>query len=521
MDVQRGTIIISREDRAQDAIKLVTEGLRIGRLTECEVSLNHPSVSRLHAGINYIAGRFFLINLSRSSSTLLNGRLIEPDEAEALADGDVLQIGPFFLAFDYQGDTLNIKVSLQVALNIGEVEARGEAPAVANRPAKPKPATDRASSEVADALKVFWNKRSREKAGRPSPLHPRRPPRPGKARFNWAPTRDLVRPWPFSLFVWGLVIVAALSILAWYRYANAFAPLPVSDPHQRASFSLVPPIATRPNSGSCTTCHTIKTSIEANCVSCHQTDAFTSTTPKAHRDAGITCLACHTEHRGNKEFSPMIAALNSCADCHNDNNKNLYNGKSVHTPHNGTYGYPVENKEWIWNGLDDEELATKPEVVKYLQDSLLNRQKWSGLTIPEIVKRVKDKTLDPQMRREWLNVQFHGIHIYRVRIFTGIEGIEDVDTENKVLSCKSCHRLSDSIANPDRVGPRQTCSKCHTNLFFARDNVKLPGAGGPSCTSCHVQHLQDTHWTPTFFSTPKGMPEVKELKIPAPALTTQ
>jgi hypothetical protein len=520
MDVQKGTIVIFREDRAQASTKLVTEGLRIGRLTECEVSLNHPSVSRLHAGVNYIAGRFFLINLSRSSSTLLNGRLIELDEAEALADGDVLQIGPFFLTFDYRDDALNIKVSLQVAMNIGEVEARGEAPAVANRPAKPKPATARASSEVADALKVFWNKRSREKAGRPSPLHPRRLPRPGKARFNWAPTRDLVRPWPFSLFVWGLLIVAALSVLAWYRYANAFAPRPISDPHERKSFTLVPAIATQTNSGSCTTCHTIKGSIEANCTSCHQTEAFTATTIRAHREAGVTCLNCHTEHRG-REFRPLFGSLNACVDCHNDDNKKLYNGKSVHTPHGGTFGYPVKDKVWIWNGLDDEELATKPEVVKYLQDSLLNRQAWSGLTIPEVVRRVKDKSLDPEMRRQWLNVQFHGIHIYRVRIFTGIEGIEDVDTEDQILSCKSCHRLNTSVANPDRVSPRQTCSKCHTNLFFERDNAKLPGAGGPSCTSCHVQHLKDTHWEPTFSSRPKGVPEVKDLKIPAPALTTQ
>jgi hypothetical protein len=497
MDVQRGTIVIMREDRAQDSVKLVTEGLRVGRLPECEVSLNHPSVSRLHAGINYIAGRFFLINLSRSSSTTLNGRLVGSDEAEAIADGDVLQIGPFFLYFSYRGDALHIKVSQQIAMNVGEVAARREDVSGEKRPA-PRLVAKVASTEVADALKVFWGKRTREKAGRPSPLHPRRPPRLGKSRFNWTPTRDLVRPWPFSIFIWGVAVVAALSVLAWYRYADAFAPQPISQPHHAASFTLFPAIANRPNAGSCTTCHTIKSSLEANCNSCHQTDAFTATVIKPHRDAGITCLNCHTEHRG-LDFSPLNMALDACSRCHNDANKKLYNGRSVHTPHEGTFGYPVKNGEWVWKGLDDEELATKPELIELL----------------------KKNRVTPDEPREWRNVQFHGIHLYRVRVPFDIPGIEDVDSTNKVLSCSSCHRTGYIGARLDRVSPRTTCSKCHTNLIFERADAKLPSASGPSCTSCHVQHIKDTHWTPTLFSTPAGMPEIKDLQITAPAQTAQ
>lgn len=520
MDVQRGTIVITREDdRAQDSVMLVTEGLRVGRLPECEVSLNHPSVSRLHAGINYIAGRYFLINLSRSSSTTLNGRLVAPDEAEALADGDVLQIGPFFLYFSYPGTELNIKVSQQIAMNVGEVGARSGVQPLVNRPGKGgRPAASGASSEVADALKVFWGKRSREKAGRPSPLHPRRPPRVGKSRFNWTPTRDLVRPWPFSILAWGVVLVAALSALAWYAYASAFAPQPISNPHNATSFTLIPAIARQPNAGSCTTCHTIKTGMEANCASCHQTEAFTATVTKPHRDAGITCLSCHTEHRG-KDFSPMSGALDACAQCHNDNNKKLYNGKSVHTPHDATFGYPVKNGEWVWKGLDDEELATRPEVVEDLEKSLLNRQTWSGLTIPEIVRRLRDNKLNPEMRREWLFTQFHGIHLKRVPVPFGIPGITDVDTENKVLSCSSCHQKGAFGPNLDRVSPRTTCSKCHTNRVFERAETKALNAFEPSCTSCHVQHIKDTHWTPKLFSTPAGMPTIKGVQTPLPALT--
>ena len=498
MDIQRGTIVITREDRAQDSVKLVTEGLRIGRMPECELSLNHPSVSRLHAGVNYIAGRFFLINLSRSSSTMLNGRLVEADEAEALGGGDVLQIGPFFLYFDYRGKELHIRVSQQIATNVGEVDARTEVKSGEFRQIIKRAEAARASTEVADALKVFWGKRTREKAGRPSPLHPRRPPHVGKSRFNWRPTRDLVRPWPFAIFAWGFVLVAALSALAWYSYGNAFSPRPLSNPHKAASFALTPPIAQQPNAGSCTTCHSIKTSMDANCASCHQTDAFTATVIKPHRDAGITCINCHTEHRGER-FSPMRASLNACSRCHNDNNRKLYNGKSVHTPHGGTFGYPVKDGQWVWKGLDDEELATKPELIELLKKNRVTLKEQSNAR----------------------NVLFHGIHIYRVGVNGSIQGIDDVDSKNRVLSCSSCHRTGFFGANLDRTSPRLTCAKCHTNQFFERADARLPSALGPSCTSCHVQHIKDTHWTPKLFKTPLGVPEIEDLKITSPALTTQ
>ncbi|HEX8000106.1 MAG TPA: FHA domain-containing protein [Pyrinomonadaceae bacterium] len=499
MDVQRGTIVIAREDRAQDSTTLVTEGLRVGRLPECEVSLNHPSVSRLHAGINYIAGRFFLINLSRSSATTLNGRLVEPDEAEALADGDVLQIGPFFLYFYYRNNNLHIKVSHQFATNVGEVDARtSDAKSGEMRLMQQRAAAKRASSEVADALKVFWGKRTREKAGRPSPLHPRRPPRVGKSRFNWTPTRDLVRPWTFSIFVWGALVIGGLSILAWYAHANAFAPQPLASPHVTTSFSLIPAIATKPNAGSCTTCHTMSNSIEANCTSCHTTTAFSATVTKSHRDAGIGCMSCHTEHRG-ENFSPVNYALDACAHCHNDDNKKLYNGKSVHTPHGGTFGYPVKNGEWVWKGLDAEELSVRPEVVELL----------------------KKNRVTPDNQRNWRNVQFHGIHMYRVRVPFNLHGIEDVDNTNRVMSCSSCHRTGYIGARLDRESPRTTCSKCHTNLFFERAEAKLPSASGPSCTSCHVQHIKDIHWTPKLFGAPAGLPIIKDLKTTEPALIAQ
>src|SRR5215213_5009375 len=191
--VQQSTFIITREDRAEDAKTILSEGLRIGRLPDTDILLNHPTVSRLHAGISEIEGYFYLINLSGSSATAINGRLIPFNEAEALAAGDEILIGPYFLTIEeieLESETLRLKVGRQVALNPGEREARHEMDARSRQSAIESPTVN--PFAAVSALQVFWGKRTREKAGRPSPLHPRTPPRLGKARYNWRSTRDLV-----------------------------------------------------------------------------------------------------------------------------------------------------------------------------------------------------------------------------------------------------------------------------------------------------------------------------------------
>ena len=477
LTLRDSTFIITREDRAEDAKTLVTEGLRIGRQPECDISLNHPTVSRLHAGINEVGGRFYVLNLSGSNATTLNGRVIPFDAADALANGDIIQIGPFFLQIELAGErTLKLGVSHQFALNVGEMEARQEK-LEADEKQRVEDARVAASSEIAGALKVFWDKRTREKAGRQSPLHPHNPPRLGKARFNWTPTRDLVRPWPFSIFIWAVIIVGALSAVAAFKYKNAFAPEVISVPHTRTSLLLTPAIANQPNSNSCTTCHAVGVSanrarMEANCAECHRTENFIATTTRAHRDAGVTCTVCHTEHRG-ADFKPMSAALDACTSCHTDSNRRLYNGKSVHTPHGGTLGYPVVGGQWVWKGLDDEELALKPEIAR--------------------LRRPSDT------EQQWRNKQFHALHIYRVRTVATIEGIKEEDLGNgmKVISCSSCHRSSVPI---DRVTPRTKCLICHNAQIFEPRPREVRARSLISCTSCHIQHIRDKNWRPALFA---------------------
>jgi hypothetical protein len=467
METQSSRFIIEREDLNVDPVTLVTDGLKIGRLPSCELVLNHPAVSRLHAGITLAGGRYQLYNFSSSSGTTLNGRVVATESGEVLADGDLIQIGPFFLNIDRTGDALSIVVTLEVTTNVSDSQYRIETP-TGPSPFKTRPT---GTSELSQALNVFWEKRKREagKMQRVSPLRPQKPMRVlGKARFNWTPTRDLVRPWPFSIFVWGTALVLALSAVAAYVYAEAYAPAPVSAAHAAHSITSQPPIATRANAGSCTSCHTLSTSIETNCSNCHQAPGFKAAVTEPHARAGIGCNNCHVEHQGT-EFRPNVASLETCTTCHNDSNKQTYNGFAVSTPHGGTYGYPTVGGKWAWKGLADEEWAQKSAQVQKLVQTVR-----TALVVgPEAAGRDPD-----DLRR---SAEFHALHLHRVKAVGGLPSNREGE-----MSCSSCHKTFNPV---DRETPRQTCALCHLGDRGGKFE-KVLGTDKANCISCHVQHLQ-------------------------------
>lgn len=476
-ELKKSTFVIIRDDQGVDAKKFISKALTIGSAPDCHVWLNHANVSPLHAGINQVDKSFYLANLSPSNPTLLNGEAVAARELEPLIEGDEAQIGPFFLSIveiEPETSTIIIAVRLQLALSVGvrkpvhKVESyeRQRAQKGITAPLELPP----------NSLRIFWDKRTGGKAGKRSPLHPRTA-RSGRARYNWLPTRDLIRPWPFAIPIWTAIVIATLSGFAAFAHKIAFAPDVISNPHARNMFTLTPPaIAKEPSGGACISCHVIGVSktntakLNAKCEACHQAEGFAASIIPAHREAGLTCTTCHGEHRG-ENFRPIKEALEVCAKCHNDDNKKTYNGKSVHTPHGGTYGYPVVNGVWIWKGLDAEELNQKPDVLAELSKSRVDSN-------------------DPQ---QWRNAQFHAIHVHRVRVVPGIEGVID-DESNHVLECRSCHGSRFMAANVDRSFPSTTCRHCHSTQT-SNEAVLRPGVDAPSCVSCHVQHIKDAHWT--------------------------
>jgi hypothetical protein len=341
-------------------------------------------------------------------------------------------------------------------------------------PAKPKaPALE--STHMLD----IWLLRIQEKAKafQPSLLFPRAVLNArGMERHRWKQTTDLMRKWHFSILlcgIAGLLLIGLLSLLATRWYASAFSPAPLSDAHARKTMDQTWMIAKTPNANSCMTCHTTKgsrTAMEANCASCHDTKGqtqgmFVATVIPQHQAAGIGCTACHAEHRGTA-FKPAQAALQTCTQCHNDDNKRLYNGHSVHTPHGGTFGYPVTNNKWTWKGLDETEWSLKQ----------INFQ------------RAPDETDD-----QWRSKQFHALHLYRVKAAPGMPANKEGE-----MSCSTCHRTFNPI---DRDTPRATCAACHNGKTDDKTGETLISINAPNCTSCHVQHVEDRqHWNQSLMT---------------------
>jgi len=437
--------IIIRDDLLVHPVTIISEGLLIGRLPQCELRLNHPSVSRVQAGIKLFEESYYLFALRPKNPLILNGKPVE--ENEALAAGDIIEVGPFQLQIDSVDEALAIRVEVRIGMNPSEIDVSDPGLSTDNlvepdaKAKKPRAAPIAATK----ALDVFWDKRIRDagKMMRPSPLSPKGGRRSGKAQYNWMPTTDLLSRWPIALFTWAAVVVGLVTVAAAYWYTSAFSPAPISKAHTLSQLSLFPPIATKPNSGSCTNCHSLRNSMEQRCTACHHTDAFTATVIKPHAAAGVGCVACHAEHEG-MEFSATAGALAACTQCHTDSNQKLYNGRRVGTPHGGTFGYPVVNGVWSEKSINDEEWdLRKLSVVRLPTDS----------------------------DQKWRSNQFHALHDQRVKIAPGMKG----NAEGR-LSCSSCHNSFEPL---DRVTPRTTCANCHVTN------------GQPNCTSCHVQHILD------------------------------
>jgi hypothetical protein len=469
--MSQNRFIIIREDLVQDPVTIISDGLVIGRLLECELLLNHPAVSRAQAGIKEIDGNYYLFSLRPSNPPHLNGKPVEQNEA--LAPGDVIAIGPFLLEIDLSEEGLIIKVALQIGREVASdpsnpllgTTEKLVMPEEGKKPAKAPRAAPLPGNKTLD---IFWDKRIREagKMVRPSPLFPRAQRRSGKAQFNWRPTSDLARGWPVSLLIWGVVVVGVFSVAGVWWYANAYAPAPLSSAHSRNQMALVPAIAKQPNADSCTNCHAFSGNMDARCASCHSTEVFEATVIKPHVAAGIGCSDCHAEHRG-AEFSPGLTALATCTECHNDANRRVFNGRKVGTPHGGTFGYPVISVQWKWTGLTDEEWA---------------------------LKQIDVARLPTESDEQWRSKQFHALHVQRVKKVLDMPG-----NARGELSCSSCHKSFDPI---DRETPRATCAACHNGKVESGTNRQLIANNQPNCTSCHVQHVKDKrHWNPSLLVT--------------------
>jgi thioredoxin reductase len=516
---KKNRFIIKRTDKVRgvDDIVLESEGLTIGRLTGNDLVLNNRAVSRTHAGIKDIDGKYWIFNLSRANGTIVNGALVEG--RVPIEDGNLVQIGPYVLMINYVGSALSINVEMDLEVVPieaqadagGEAEASGatvmiKAPAGAAAPAK-KTGLFRGTRQLSGAppgtavlsmlmpeederaLDIFWEKRKREAgkiAGR-TLLHPRGGQKVGRAQNNWRPTLDLRKPWPKSYFVWAALIIGVLSLASYFVYESAFAPKPVSDPHFKvftADMLSRRNIANDSNA-SCSSCHGFK-SMESNCTSCHTTQsrgtavAFSSDVYDEHKREQVTCSECHTEHQGSDKHAGLVN-YGLCYNCHNGVYKIRTNGKVgpkgsiLPIPHgskdgsaDGKVGYPIEAGKWTWKPLTADQLKKRrlPETLAQARPFVAN-----AADLPTgVTSAVELQSFD----------QFHAVHM--------VGKMARTQTTVRGLACSDCHSQG-SVSGvrgdaPFRDSPRGECGKCH-GLTYGSSSIQSVQA---NCATCHRQH---------------------------------
>src|ERR1041385_169707 len=112
--------VIIRDDLLVDPVTIISEGLLIGRLPQCELLLNHPSVSRVQAGIKQFEEGYYIFALLPRNPVILNGKPVE--ENEALAAGDIVEVGPFHLQIESADEALVIRCELRIGMKPSELD---------------------------------------------------------------------------------------------------------------------------------------------------------------------------------------------------------------------------------------------------------------------------------------------------------------------------------------------------------------------------------------------------------------
>jgi hypothetical protein len=450
------TFVIVEEGRVFSPVTIRSDELLVGSAPECGLRLNHPSIPMALAGIRESDGKYHFLPLKNSpfsdalpTQILLNGRELLEDAV--LTDGDLIAVEGCQLLVETDGDVFLLRVNYA-----------GEQATLSDKSTKTVVSRRPGPHESHDVMGRWIKRRlwkNRRKVSRVSYLQPTPQKRQAGTEYNWLPTWDLAAQWPVKFLVLLVLLLLAGASLAFLLRPSLFGPGSISRAHTVDKSTLFPPIAGRANSGSCMNCHKATGAMDQNCANCHQSAGFQATISDAHKAAGLTCVSCHIEHKG-PQLTPKTAAFDSCANCHNDQNEQNYNGRRVYQPHGGSFGYPVAEGKWIWPGLTTDALKLKPEVV--------------ATRIPEYNEQI------------WRRVQFHAIHLYRVKATGGIKGIKDGS-----LSCLSCHQ--DYGEKFDRETPREICGVCHNGYVDEQTKLTVIDAGKPNCTSCHVQHLYDAY----------------------------
>ena len=107
---------------------LYSDVMKVGRAPDCEVRVDFPTVSQRHAQLELKSGRYSISDAGSTNGTSVNGKMIEKDSSQELADGDIIRIGDLSgnsVALTYHEEGAEVRDALStVAIRRLQVEGK-------------------------------------------------------------------------------------------------------------------------------------------------------------------------------------------------------------------------------------------------------------------------------------------------------------------------------------------------------------------------------------------------------------
>ena len=91
-----GWLVVTSGDRKGERFDIRGDEADVGRGNDCEVVIDHETVSGRHAKIRNEGGKYVLYDLASRNGTLLNGKKISKAQ---LRDGDEITLGEMKMVF--------------------------------------------------------------------------------------------------------------------------------------------------------------------------------------------------------------------------------------------------------------------------------------------------------------------------------------------------------------------------------------------------------------------------------------
>lgn len=96
-DTRKALFRLNGPDALQEEYTVGTQGFKIGRLSDNDLTLNHREISRQHIRIIWREDKYFVEDLGSSNGSFLGDERLKPREPVELREGDTIRFGPYTL----------------------------------------------------------------------------------------------------------------------------------------------------------------------------------------------------------------------------------------------------------------------------------------------------------------------------------------------------------------------------------------------------------------------------------------